>query len=176
MVDADELARQAVEPGSAGLAEVVSAFGRSILLPDGNLDRRQLGARVFADEAARKRLNSMVHPRVRELAQQRFAALEQAGVTLAGYDVPLLFEVGLEQSLRPVVVVATSAASQLERILQRDSITPDEARARIAAQLSLADKRARADYVIENDGSLTELAARVDELLRRLRGGEAPGR
>ena len=173
MVDADELARRAVEPGSSGLAEIVSAFGPSILLPDGSLDRRQLGARVFGDESARKRLNAIVHPRVRELSQQRFAALDEAGVKLAGYDVPLLFEVGLEQALRPVVLVATSEESQLERLMQRDSIGPDEARARIAAQWPLDDKRARADYVIENDGSLAELAAQVDELLRSLRAGSA---
>src|SRR3954471_3696068 len=93
VVDADELAREAVAVGSDGLREVVAAFGPDVLGPDGNLDRKQLGALVFSDPEARKRLNSITHPRVRQLSQRRFAELERQGVALAGYDVPLLFEV-----------------------------------------------------------------------------------
>jgi dephospho-CoA kinase len=171
MVDADELARRAVERGTAGLHEVVLAFGPEVLTPDGSLDRKRLAALVFADPEARTRLNGIVHPRVRELAQQRFAELEKAGEKLAGYDVPLLFEVGLERAFKPIVVVAASEERQLERLAQRDAMTGAEARARIAAQLPLAAKRARADYVIENDGSLAELAAQVDALVTQLRSG-----
>jgi dephospho-CoA kinase len=175
VVDADELAREALAPGSAGLAEVAQSFGPSVLNADGQLDRKRLAARVFGDAEARKRLNGITHPIVRRLSQARFAALEAEGVTLAGYDVPLLFEVGLDQALRPVVVVAASEATQLERILARGGMNHDEARARIAAQLPLADKRARADFVIENDGSRAELAARVDALIEWLRAGSASG-
>ncbi len=169
VVDADELAREAVAPGSPGLAEIVQSFGPGVLAADGSLDRKGLAALVFTDETARKRLNAITHPRVRQLAQARFAELAQQGVSLAGYDVPLLFEVGLEQLLRPVVVVAASEDTQLARIVARDGASEADARARIAAQLPLAEKRRRADYVLENDGSLAELSAQVDGLLEKLR-------
>ena len=173
VVDADELAREALEPGTPGLEAVTKSFGPGVLLPDGSLDRKGLAALVFGDEGARKRLNAITHPIVRQLSQERFAALEELGVRLAGYDVPLLFEVGLDQALRPVVVVAASEATQLERILGRGGLSAQEARARIAAQLPLAEKRARADHVIENDGSRAELAAQVEAVVERLRAWSA---
>jgi dephospho-CoA kinase len=171
MVDADELARQAVEPGSPGLAEVLAQFGSGVLAPDGSLDRGRLAAMVFSDTEARERLNAIVHPRVRELSQERFGALERAGQELAGYDVPLLFEVGLDRVLKPVVVVGATESAQIARLAERSGMTEGEARARIAAQLPLAEKRARADYVLENDGSLEELASKVDALAQWLRAG-----
>jgi dephospho-CoA kinase len=103
------------------------------------------------------------------LSQERFAELDRQGVTLAGYDVPLLFEVGLDAVLRPVVVIAASEATQLERILARDGLSEQAARARITAQLPLSEKSQRADHVLENDGSPSELAAQVDALLEKLR-------
>lgn len=173
VVDADELAREAVLPGSPGLAQVVAAFGAEVLEPDGSLARKRLAALVFADPAARKRLNSITHPLVRQLSQQRFAALEQQGVTLAAYDVPLLFEVGLDQLLKPSVVVSASEEQQLRRLMLRDGLTETEARARIAAQLPLADKCARADIVLDNDGPPSALPAQVDALVARLRAASA---
>jgi len=170
IVDADELAREVVAPGGPALAEIAEAFGAEVLAPDGSLDRKRLGERVFSDESARKRLNAITHPRVRALSQARFAELAQRGVTLAGYDVPLLFEAGLDAVLRPIVVVATSEATQLARLMARDGSSEAEAKARIAAQLPLAEKRRRADHVLENDGTRAELAAQVDELLVKLRG------
>jgi dephospho-CoA kinase len=169
IVDADELAREAVAPGSPGLAEVQAAFGPQILAPDGSLDRKQLGALVFADAEARSRLNAITHPIVRRLSQERFRALDEQGVALAGYDVPLLFEVGLDSVLRPVVVVTARETTQVERILARDGITEQAARARITAQLPLGEKQKRADYVLYNNGSLAALAAQVDALLEKLR-------
>ncbi len=174
MVDADELAREAVAPGSAGLADVQAAFGPQILAADGSLDRKQLGALVFADAQARSRLNAITHPIVRRLAQERFAALDQQGVTLAGYDVPLLFEVGLDAVLRPIVVVTAREALQLERILARDGLSEQAARDRIRAQLPLGDKQKRADYVLYNNGSPAMLAAQVDALLEKLRAEAGP--
>lgn len=169
VVDADELAREVVAPGSAGLSEVVSAFGPEVLGPDGALDRKRLGALVFSDETARKRLNAITHPRVRALSQARFTELAQRGATLVAYDVPLLFEAGLDAVLRPVVVVAASEPTQLARIVARDGLSEAEARARIQAQLPMDEKRRRADYVLENDGSLEALEAQVDQLLEQLR-------
>jgi dephospho-CoA kinase len=173
VVDADELAREAVAVGSAGLAEVVSAFGPQIRAADGNLDRKQLGALVFADPEARKRLNAITHPIVRRLSQERFATLDSQGVTLAGYDVPLLFEVGLDAVLRPIVVVVAREATQLERILARDGISEEAARERMAAQLPLAEKQKRADYVLYNNGTPEALGAQVDALLDKLRAEAA---
>ena len=169
IVDADELAREAVAPGSAGLLQVVEAFGPQMLGADGALDRKQLGAQVFADAEARKRLNAITHPIVRQLAQERFAALDQAGVTLAGYDVPLLFEVGLDSVLRPVVVVVAREATQLERITLRDGLSEAAARERMAAQMPLSEKQKRADYVLFNNGTPAALAAQVDAVLEKLR-------
>lgn len=169
VVDADELAREAVAPGSTGLAEVVDAFGPGVLGPDGALDRQKLGDLVFADPAARKRLNAITHPIVRQLSQDRFLALAAQGVELAAYDVPLLFEVGLDAVLKPTVVVASSEAKQIERVRARDGLSEAAARARIAAQLPLDEKRRRADHVLENDGTLAELEQQVDALVQRLR-------
>ncbi|MDF3071544.1 MAG: dephospho-CoA kinase [Polyangiaceae bacterium] len=153
VVDADELSRQAVAPGSEGLSQVLAELGHDLLGPDGALDRKRVGTLVFGDESARKRLNAITHPIVRRLSQEQFAALEQRGELLAAYDVPLLFEVGLDAVLRPVVLVAASESTQLSRILERDGLAEADARARIAAQLPLATKRKRADYVLENDGT-----------------------
>lgn len=169
VVDADELAREAVAPGSSGLAEVVAAFGRHVLDADGSLDRKKVAELVFSDLEARKRLNSITHPIVRRLSQERFAELDRRGVELAAYDVPLLFEVGLDAVLKPTVVVFSSEATQLGRVAARDGASEDATRARMAAQMPLEEKRRRADYVLENDGSLEELAAQVDALLPKLR-------
>jgi dephospho-CoA kinase len=106
---------------------------------------------------------------VRRLSQERFAALDRAGTSLAAYDVPLLFEVGLDQVLRPVVVVASSEATQLARVTARDGLSESDVRARLAAQLPLAEKRARADHVLDNDGTREDLARQVDGLLQKLR-------
>jgi dephospho-CoA kinase len=169
IVDADALAREAVAPGGPGLAEVKAAFGPQIVLPDGSLDRKALGALVFSDADARRRLNAITHPIVRRLSQERFRELDEQGIKLAGYDVPLLFEVGLDAVLRPIVVVTAREATQVERILARDGISEAEARERIAAQLPLGDKQKRADYVLYNNGTLEALAAQVDALLEKLR-------
>ncbi len=169
VVDADELAREAVAAGSPGLRDVVAAFGPEVLGPDAELDRKRVGSLVFADPEARKRLNAITHPIVRRLSQERFAALDSAGVSLAAYDVPLLFEVGLDQVLRPVVLVAASETTQLRRVMTRDGLSEADVRARLTAQLPLAEKRARADHVLENDGTRADLARQVDDLLALLR-------
>jgi len=169
MVDADELAREAVASGSSGLAELIGAFGPQIQAPDGSLDRKRLGALVFADAEARKRLNAITHPIVRRLSQERFAGLDREGVKLAGYDVPLLFEVGLDAILRPIVVVVAREATQLERIVARDGISEEAARERLASQLPLAEKQKRADYVLYNNGTPEALGAQVDAVLEKLR-------
>ena len=153
VVDADELARQAVAPSGSVLGQIVASFGRAILHPDGSLNRGALAARVFEDQAARAQLNQLVHPEVRRLAQSHFTALAQAGAPLACYEVPLLFETGQAEAYRPVVLVSVSEATQLARTLGRDGGEPAAALARIRSQLPLATKAEQADYVIDNEGS-----------------------
>jgi dephospho-CoA kinase len=168
VVDADRLAREVVTAGSEGLAELVAAFGGELLTSGGELDRAQLARRVFSDAEERARLERILHPRVRALAQARFAAHEASGELLACYEVPLLYEVSLAADLAAVVVVTCSPEQQLERAMLRDGKSRAAIEARIAAQLPLAEKVQRADYVIDNSGSLAATHASADRVLLAL--------
>ncbi len=168
VVDADQVAREVVEPGTEGLAEVVKAFGADILDEGGRLDRAALGARVFSDPAARARLEEILHPRIAQASTARFAELARAGHPYAIYEAALLVENGSHRMMSALVVVTASEATQIARVRARDGLDEDAARARIAAQLPLADKVKVADYVIENEGSLEETRARTLEVHRAL--------
>ena len=178
VIDADQLARDAVAKGSPGLAAVVEAFGPGVLAPDGSLDRKALAAIVFADEAKRRVLNGLVHPRVAMLGALATQELAAKGEPLAAYEAALLVENGLAEAFRPLVVVAASEATQLARTKHRDGATDDEALARIRAQMPLATKIAAADVVLDNDGTEAELLRRADEALDAIcaRTGVDPGR
>lgn len=165
VVNADELARAAVLPESPALAQIVDYFGAEVLTPSGALDRAGLAKIVFSDPEARRRLDAIVHPVVRRLASERFAEIAARGEPLACYEVPLLFETGLERIYAPVVVVNAPDALRRLRLAARDKLGPEQVDARILAQLPLAEKVRRADYVIDNDGSLSLLSARCDETL-----------
>jgi dephospho-CoA kinase len=167
VIDADALAREVVAPGSPGLAEIAREFGAEVLQGTA-LDRPKLAALVFADPAARQRLESITHPRIQALRDARLRELEQRAEPLACYEVPLLFEKGLEASLRPVVVVSAPEALQVERARQRDGASEAMTRARLAAQLPIAEKAARADYVIDNSGPLADTWAAADAVLQRV--------
>lgn len=169
VVYADVLARDAVAKGTPGLDAVVAAFGREVLDANGDLDRKALGARVFGDEDARRRLNAIVHPVVASLAAARFLEHGARGAKLVCYEVPLLVENGLQDALRPVVVVAASEAVQVERTMQRDGLDEAAARARVRAQLPLEEKLRVADYVIENTGSVERLLERTDAVAEELK-------
>lgn len=162
IVDADLLAREVVAPGTPGLAAVVAAFGPEVLGPDDGLDRARLGSRVFADEAARERLNAIVHPLVRAETERRFAAAPPDAVVVN--DVPLLVEAGLAASYDVVVVVAVSPSTQLDRLVRLRGMPEADARARISAQAPLAEKVAVATHVIDNDGPVEELDKAVARL------------
>lgn len=168
IIDADALARDAVAVGSAGLAEVVTAFGDGVLTPEGALDRKTLAAVVFTDDAKRKLLNSIVHPRVTALTLEHAARLRDAGEPLACYEAALIVENGVADMFRPLVVVAAPEDVQVARACARDRATPDEARARIRAQMPLADKIKVADLVIENDGTLEDLLRKTDDVLAKV--------
>lgn len=166
VIDADVLAREALAPGSSGLAEVVEAFGREVLAEDGSLDRPALGRIVFADEAARQRLNAIVHPRVRaEAARLREQA--QPGAVVVE-DIPLLVETGQQDRFDVVVVVHAPEQERIRRIVEDRGGTAEDARARIAAQATDAERAAAADVVLENSGTLGELRDQVDELMEKL--------
>ncbi|WP_030683200.1 dephospho-CoA kinase [Streptomyces sp. NRRL B-1347] len=159
LIDADRIAREVVAPGTAGLAEVVEAFGEDVLAPDGSLDRPKLGAIVFSDAAKLAVLNGIVHPRV----GARSAELERAAApdAVVVHDVPLLTENGLAPLYDLVIVVDASPATQLDRLVRLRGMTEDDARARMAAQATRDKRLEIADIVIDNDGPLDGLAARV---------------
>lgn len=169
VVDADQLARAAVAPGTDGFSAVVAAFGADVVAADGSLDRAALAARVFGDEEARRTLEAIIHPRVRELAAEaERAAVEADGDAVVVHDVPLLVETGRAARYDVVVVVDTSPQNQVDRLLSHRGMTAAEARARIAAQASRERRLAVADEVIANDGTLEDLRAQVDRLWGRL--------
>ncbi len=162
VIDADRLAREVVARGTPGLDQVVEAFGPEVLTDDGDLDRPQVGAIVFGDEAKRRVLEGIIHPLVRE----RSAELEAvAGADeLVVHDIPLLAEAGLADAFDAVIVVDVPAELQVERMVRDRGWTREDAESRIAAQSGREQRLAIATYVIENTGSLDDLRARVEEV------------
>ncbi len=176
VVSADELAREAVKPGTAALVQLVERFGAQVLHPDGTLNRQALGRLIFADDRAREDLNRITHPAIAALAEQRLAELRHGGHPLVVYEAPLLFEAGAEQRVDAVLTVTVDERVQLERLIARDGISEAEARSRIAAQMPQAEKAARADYVIDNSGPLATTEAEVRRLHARLTGAAGTSR
>jgi dephospho-CoA kinase len=162
VVDADRIAREVVEPGTPGLDAVVAAFGPQVLTADGALDRPALAAVVFADPAARSRLDGIVHPLVRRRATELELAARQADQSaVVVHDVPLLVETGQAASYDLVLVVEAPEAVRVPRLVAR-GLPEDDARARIAAQATDEQRRAVADVVLRNDGTPEQLRAQVD--------------
>jgi dephospho-CoA kinase len=166
VIDADVLAREVVAPGTEGLAEIVEAFGPEVLTPEGELDRPAMGAIVFADEEARRRLEAIVHPRVRRRGAQLEAEAGPDAVVV--HDIPLLAETGRASTFDAVVVVDVPVETQVERMVTLRGMSRDEAEARIAAQASRDERLALATYVIENTGTLEDLRDRVTEVFESL--------
>ena len=167
LIDADVLAREVVATGTDGLAEVIAEFGPDVLAPDGSLDRPKLGARVFGDDPARKRLEAIIHPRVRARAAEIEAEAGPDAVVV--HDIPLLVETGQADRFDAVVVVDVPPDVQLARLTGVRGMTADEAEARIRSQASREDRLAVADHVVDNTGDLADLDDRVAELWDRLR-------
>ncbi len=166
VVDSDLLAREAVAPGTPGLAAVVAEFGPGVLGEDGSLDRPALGRVVFADPARRAALEGIVHPYVRRRSAEIAAGAPEGAVVV--HDVPLLVEAGLADRYDLVVVVDVDEETQVRRLTTVRGMSGDDARARISAQAGRAARIAVADLVVTNDGSLDDLRQRVDGLWRDL--------
>lgn len=171
IIDSDRLAREVVEPGTEGFAEVVAEFGPDVVGPDGALDRAALGRRVFGDEAARRRLEGIIHPRVRTRAIELAAAAPEGAVIIN--DVPLLVEAGLAGQYEAVIVVFASEETRIARLARDRGMSQAEARSRIAAQATDEQRRAVADIEILNEGTLDELRSNVDAVWPKLQGRAA---
>ena len=170
MVDYDRLARTVVEPGSEGLSAVVGEFGPGVVGPDGRLDRAALAARVFADPAARARLEAALHPRIRSAAEAEERAARRSGASVVVHDIPLLAETGRRDGFDRVVVVEAPAEVRLRRLVTGRGLPESDARARIAAQATDDERLALADDVVDGSGSLEHLGAQVDALWTRWTG------
>lgn len=168
IINADELSREVVQPGQEAWKEIVDTFGPAILQEDKTLDRRKLRKIVFDNPEARKKLEAIIHPRVRALAEKKISELAATGSSIIVYEVPLLFEAQIHLWLRPVILVACDVETQKKRLLERDRLTEAEAQQHLDAQMSLEDKRKLADYVIENNGDLEELERQVRGVLQRI--------
>lgn len=166
VVDYDLLAREAVEPGTPALAAIVERFGREVVAADGTLDRPALGAVVFADEAARRDLEAITHPAVRDLAAARVAAAPEDAVVV--HDHPLLVEMGMASWCDVVVVVDVDPEVQVQRLVEQRGMSEADARARLAAQAFREQRLAAADEVLDNGGTRDDLVAAVDALWARL--------
>jgi len=169
IIDADLLAREAVAPGSAALAAIAARFGPQILAPDGALDRAALRQVVFRDATAREALNAIVHPEVARRRAAAVARLRESGATIVVCDIPLLFETGLEGEMDRIILVDAPVAVRRERLMHDRGLSAADADAMIAAQMPAEQKRARAHYVIENDGTREALDAQVDAVWTALR-------
>lgn len=171
VVEADKIAREAVLPGTEAYRKIVETFGKDVVLPDGALDRRRLGAIVFKDPAARRRLNVITHPEIRRRIQsqvQRAVADQPDAVVVV--DIPLLLDTTGPEAfeLDGVIVVVATPEQQIERLIARDSLTREEAENRLASQRPVAEKASEADWVIDNTGSIEETRRQVEILWSEL--------
>ncbi len=167
VIDADTLAREAVASGSPGLAAVATRFGTGVLLPDGSLDRAALARIIFHDRAARADLEAIVHPEVYRRVRDWFVRLPRP-TRLAIADIPLVFETGHNHEFDAIIVAACHPATQLARLMKRDGLSEEEARARLAAQWPIQDKVARADHVIRTDGTFEDTDEQIRQIFQSL--------
>lgn len=166
IVDADLVARQVVEPGTETLVKIVEAFGEGVIKKDGSMDREKVGSIIFHEPAKRKMLNDIIHPAIRvEMIRQRDEFLEQ-GAPHVVMDIPLLFESKLQHFVDKILVVSVKEGIQLERLMKRNHLSEEEARARIASQLPISVKEKGADAVIYNNEDIEATARQLEGILK----------
>lgn len=173
VVDTDELARRVVEPGQPALAEIRETFGPDMARPDGRMKREELAQIVFADTAARKKLEDILHPRIRDLWHAQVESWRREGKPLAVVVIPLLFETKAEAELDAIICVACSAATQRQRLLAR-GWTPEQIEQRIAAQMPIEEKMARSHHVIWTEAGLDVLAQQLDRIVQTVNSPVRP--
>ena len=168
VVDADGIARDVVKPGRSALAELAAAFGEDILLSDGSLNRKELAQRAFVDKEHTELLNSITHPRIQAETQRQFEEAREEGYDFAVYDMPLLVDNGLDKDMDYVIVVDVAVEERVRRLVTSRGLEEDDARRRIAAQVTDEVRLAAATHVIDNNGTLEQLRARAAEVMNRI--------
>ena len=167
IIDADLVARQVVKPGTSTLLEIEQVFGQEVLHVDGTLNREALGQIIFHDAAKRKQLNDLMHPAIRtEMLRQRDELLENDHTNLI-MDIPLLFESRLQHFVDEILVVSVTEETQLQRLMARNSLSQEEAKARIQSQLPISEKEKGADAVIYNNGSIEESKEQLERIIAK---------
>ena len=169
VVDADQIAREIMEPGSPVLNDVAAEFGADIIREDGTLDRGKLAGRAFVDKRQTEKLNSITHPAIRAESERRFADADAAGEPAVVYDMPLLVDLGMHRDMDFTVVVDVDAEERVRRLVTSRGLDEADARARIAQQLDDDTRNAAADVLIDNNGDLAALKTQVDALVARIR-------
>ncbi len=169
IIDADRLGHESYRAGTEAFRRVVEAFGEDIVGPDGEIDRKRLGAKVFGDPSARKRLEAIVWPAIREMARERIEAERRRGSPVVVLEAAVLLEAGWQDLVDEVWVAEAAPETAIERLASRNGLSREQAEARLRAQLSNDERRRHADVVIENNGTLEDLRRRVDEAWARLR-------
>jgi dephospho-CoA kinase len=165
IVDADEIARLVVEPGSNVLVDIVALFGEEVRLEDGSLNRPVLGEKIFGNEQARLALNAIIHPAIRqEMLRQKAEWIEKGAKTII-MDIPLLFESQLQSFVDRIIVVSVTPEIQKKRLIKRNVLSDEQANARIKSQLPMVEKERGADAVIHNNTTLTDTSRRLEEIL-----------
>ena len=157
VIDADQLARQAVAPGSPGLIKITAVFGSEVINENGELNRSLVGELIANDEQARKKLNAIVHPEIKKLYDQQIDFYRRSGIPTVFYDCPLLFETNLQNTVDETILVVADKEIRIGRLMERDKLTREQAIKRIDMQMSDEDKIGLADTIIENNGSLDDL-------------------
>ncbi len=169
VIDADEVARQIVEPGQPALREIVDIFGPEILDANGQLNRPALGQKIFADHALRKQLNAITHPRIAQAMMENAREATEQGHPFVVYDAALLVENQIHKFLDSLIVVAVDRPTQIERLIARDNSTLAEAEQRIDSQMSLEEKIAVADFIIDNHGTREQTRAQTQKVVESIR-------
>ena len=169
LIDSDLLAREAVAPGGPAYLKVIERFGRDVLRSDGYIDREKLGRIVFNDDAARRDLNIITHPKVFELMMKRIEEAEKEGAEVVMVDIPLFFEVGGIPWLKTVILVWADPETQLRRLIERDRCDEEAARSRINSQMPIADKKEKAQIVIDNAGDMENTRRQVLHVWEQIR-------
>jgi len=169
VIDADQIAREVVEPGKPAYEAILRHFGRDILLENGQIDRKKLGEIVFSDESERQKLNTIVHPEVRRVMRQEAEAAEANGAEIVFMDIPLLYESKLQYLVEKIVVVFAPSEMQLARMMERDELDEEQAHKRLRAQFPIDQKKLDADFLIDNSQTREETERQVEALLSVIR-------